>query len=643
MMKLLHISVLSIFSAIAFASSAAVAAPDVYVPHRLYVCGTLYHEASDSALAGQEGHPGNPVEAWYFDDVCIVSRTTPMGRAPLSQWPRLVYAYWDDESAPDGDFRFQQWVSPGANPISIKNDQFLPREAQEVNPFWHIITYRDRRGQAAVETIAQEHSSSTGTLVRIHESPEKQSDAKVSYDMDFLLQDDRILSRTYVMHTKHSDHKEQGASGSEILEQTFASEFDDKLPALPTVIKTRMGTLPGRLYPDRMFVVSQMENIPAANSSQDVLSRLTRGLQRMHKVHTETTGIRFGQVTLDNLVDGSRERLSDLMDDKFLLVYAWASWAPEDLWQSGMLAEDQKKYGLIPRLKALHEKYSNSKDVEVIGVSIDVHPDAAREFARENDMPWQNFLLPKESRRMALALFCNGDLPNIMLLRGDGRPGIEHGIETILGYRLDDTRGQTLVDRLVEEKQAAQKAGGYARHWVGEEVLSVLEQHDTVEVLELTGHHMAELMVGAMAPPPPPPPPAPGQMLFAPKKPERQPELDTSDFPTSVGVLATKYPILRKGKVNDRTAADEIMKLLTDDDMISRPGGEEAYPSPRKAIVIRNGKDTVSLVYDGMLEVYLNDDRHSWLILSKEGAQRFEQLYHQMATAAGFELDEKKL
>lgn len=188
------------------------------------------------------------------------------------------------------------------------------------------------------------------------------------------------------------------------------------------------------------------------------------------------------------------------------------------------------------------------------------------------------------------------------------------------------------------------------RHYLRGELYDqplVLENYDSVEVLELTGNHMDELMVVAMAPKPVPPPLVPtppaisGQLLMTPE-PTKQPELNAKDFPTSVGVLVNRYPISQKGTLKETDAAAEMMKLITDDQLVAGRGGEEALPSPCQAVVFRSGKDAIALVYDGMLEVYLNDERRSWLMLTEQGRERFMQLYHKMAKTAGLRLDENE-
>ncbi len=613
----------------------AAAAPDVYFPSRVYLSGTLYYEPGTMANATEQ-RQGYPVEAWYFDDVCIISRTAPYRLSLLGGIiPRFVHAYWYDDTAPDGDFCQQQWVSPGMNPLTINDMDFAPREVRESNPLWHLIHYRRRNRENLESPVAAKNQPATGTMVLLHDPPHRDQNVHVTFDNNYVIHDDRILSATHVVNTKYLAPKSHADDDALVTQQLVASRFDEKFPAIPRHLHSKHGH--PNLLTITTFESQRVDQILPEITPQDVINHITVDLQRVHHQQlNQNTLPEPDAISLENLEDGAHTSAKALLDNEIVLIFTWASWAPDDLWDPMTFINETPPLGMMQRLKDIYKKYKSSPDVTIIGISVDADPEKARAFARKHEMPWQNYLAPKNQRANVVAMFGNGEVPGVTAYINGGQTG-NSSIEAILGSPGSSDENTTtpfeeMVHRHYETKRAADKAGGYARSWVGVDAIKVMENSESVEVLQLTGDHTAELMFGTSPMPllPPPPPGSPGASAHIPAPTPRLP-----DLPTSVGVLVEKYPITAKGEVKNRRSAREVVKLVLSDEMVAGRSGEEAFPSPERAIVFHRGDDAVSLVYDGLLEVYLNNDRIAWLALTEEGSARFDELYIWLAKDAG--------
>jgi hypothetical protein len=383
------------------------------------------------------------------------------------------------------------------------------------------------------------------------------------------------------------------------------------------------------------FEVTRVDNILPGITPQAVLDHLTVGLHRVHETNArepdppDLEGFKFTSIH-----DGTSTSAQDVLKNKFAVIYTWASWAPEDPWEPTSIFVHKDPAHTIERLKELHKKYNSTPGVAIFGISLDHNPEAARAFVRKHSMPWPNYFSPENLRTETITRFGLGKIPNVILLSDDGHL-VDAGIARVSGISDDATATTGTLDHLLFEKRAAGEAGGYARHWVGRGVISVLTGYESIEIFELTGDHMEELRILSQMPPmmPPPVPGAVSTPIPVPKM---------HDMPTSIGVLLDSYPIVKKGKLAKNLSANNMAKLLLDDKMVKRGYGEESYPAPRRALRFRRGDDTVSIVYHGPLDIYHNNQQVTSLMPTEKGTEPFLTLYNRLAKAAGLPAEPAK-
>lgn len=612
-----------LLSAIATLGRPAAAAPDAIFPPHIHVTGAMHYPTPIHAHAPI---PPLAVQAWYFSDVCIVAYTKP--NTARNQMPPAshVYAYWYDGTAPNGDYPFQQWVSPGISPLEAPYTADMPHAAYAINPLSHLVHYHLRKRQNLESPVTQ---PTDGALVRLHNPNPKTGKADETYSVDYLLQDDRIVSCSITINMKFGppsfdQHYNVMRSGT-----TLASDFDSHFPTIPRTVTAIAGAHDA--YGGREFKADSISAIPPNVNPQSILQQVTTGLQRVHKTEhlreTTTKGL-----VLKDMESGESVHFDKLGNDKLVLVHVWASWAPSDPLET--LPVDKPPYALIQRLKRLHQKYENSPEVQFIGISLDADADAARAYARKHGMTWTNCLVPADARHQVTRL-PGGELPNVFLInRTDRRYTYTEGVENLLGSRDSATTSPNRLDYILKERADARRAGGYARSYLGKAAVGLLQNFESAEVFQLTGDHMDELMMMAYAPryPPLPTPTPATHILRAPApSPTPQPTPNTKDFPTSIGLLVDTYPIKAKAPVTNRSLAREVARMLLDDRMIASRGRDrEGLPAPERAIVFRQGTNTLSAMYDGTIQIYLNNEEITHLFPSEEGGKRFQSLHDRL-------------
>jgi hypothetical protein len=104
---------------------------------------------------------------------------------------------------------------------------------------------------------------------------------------------------------------------------------------------------------------------------------------------------------------GDQLRLADHAG-RYLLVHFWASWMPPEP-------------ELLDQLRSLSANTSLTSDVALVGVSLDVGHDEAREFARNKVMGWPQ-VFAGERKTDFVRQFGIQTLPACVLIRPDGRP-----------------------------------------------------------------------------------------------------------------------------------------------------------------------------------------------------------------------------
>lgn len=162
--------------------------------------------------------------------------------------------------------------------------------------------------------------------------------------------------------------------------------------------------------------------------------------------------------------------------------------------------------------------------------------------------------------------------------------------------------------------------------WLQKSSINILNNYNSSHILQLSGDHIAELNMQKDLPPPPTPPSSlPNPLGYTTK-----PILRKNDTVTSIGILVNRYPIIKRKSLKDPKESSKIVQTVLTKRMVRSFGGEETLPSPRIAIVINKGKDSLSFIYDGALEVYLNNDRITWLVLSDKGNLWFNQLHQEI-------------
>jgi len=585
-------------------SQAATTRATVYIPNGIHITATIKpaikspYESPDTTYQNY-----GDIEAWYFKESCIVSQTY---RPPTGPPEKRVYSYWYDEDSRGNNPTFQQWGTPRAFLFLPDKAPPLPPEAMRVNPLWYMIEANQKlfSGNQPIQVQLQEDGRN---IIKVLDKPFISEPRDDNFEYSYLLERDRIHNITLTVHTTY--HKQKSAPNfvpplnhSDVAYQLNASGFDIEFPAIPRKI-----TMESRYGTDRTIEISSIKSIPSELAHTDLLNKLT---QDFHQVALNEDGYEIqrsvANFTVTSLT-GDKANLADLTKEKTTLIFSWASWAPGS-------------EAVIDAVKTVHDTMGDENDVAILSISLDTETTAAKENVRRNAMPWQNYLIPVKQHRSAINTFTKDkELPSAMIID-------RHGVITRLNSEeiISSTKVYDLQSRFtskLENDRAAKKAGGYAKLWLGPQVLEILSGFENAEICTLTGDHMEELKIAAAAPLPPPIL-QPGHLLTVSSATPK-----VNNMPTSVSILGN-YPVKSKAPIRNISSTRSIVKMLTDDKAIVNQYGEEAFPSPARAILFRKGEHTVGVTGAGPdIEIYLDDEKIAWLWLSPKATEQLKAFY----------------
>ncbi|WP_313157465.1 TlpA disulfide reductase family protein [Sphingobacterium multivorum] len=115
-------------------------------------------------------------------------------------------------------------------------------------------------------------------------------------------------------------------------------------------------------------------------------------------------------------VDGGVKRIIDRNSKVNILVF-WASWCGPCLQE-------------IPDLKELYKKYKNEGKVHWVSVSLDRNELAWKKSLEENNMPWEQFIVPSEKMNFLYDILeLDGSIPAVLFVNNQGKI-----INKLIGY-----------------------------------------------------------------------------------------------------------------------------------------------------------------------------------------------------------------
>ncbi|MBR1401061.1 MAG: AhpC/TSA family protein [Prevotella sp.] len=119
-----------------------------------------------------------------------------------------------------------------------------------------------------------------------------------------------------------------------------------------------------------------------------------------------TQGTAYTDLALE-LPDGTPKRLSDyIVKGKLNFIDFWASWCGPCR-------------AAIPSVKEMHRKLGDK--VNILSLSVDNSKEAWHKAMNDEQMPWQQLLVPKSSSKAMTDAYQVHSIPYLMLIDGDGR------------------------------------------------------------------------------------------------------------------------------------------------------------------------------------------------------------------------------
>ena len=128
--------------------------------------------------------------------------------------------------------------------------------------------------------------------------------------------------------------------------------------------------------------------------------------QQIEQLRRYTRGTPYTDLTLE-LPDGSRKSLSDYVKKGQLhFIDFWASWCGPCR-------------AAIPSVKEMHRQWGDR--VNILSISLDTNKEAWQQAMQQEQMPWTQLLVPRESSKALTDAYQVRAIPYLMIIDGDGR------------------------------------------------------------------------------------------------------------------------------------------------------------------------------------------------------------------------------
>lgn len=159
---------------------------------------------------------------------------------------------------------------------------------------------------------------------------------------------------------------------------------------------------------ENMFACSneeldQMVTLFSANEDQQGYQALCRQIAQLRRY---TRGTPYTDLALE-LPDGTQKQLSDyIQKGKVNFIDFWASWCGPCRMA-------------IPSVKEMHQRLGDR--VNILSISLDNSKQAWQQAMQQEQMPWTQLLVPRESSKALTDAYQVRAIPYLMIIDGDGR------------------------------------------------------------------------------------------------------------------------------------------------------------------------------------------------------------------------------
>lgn len=209
-------------------------------------------------------------------------------------------------------------------------------------------------------------------------------------------------------------------------------------------IKSHHSSLAGIYLLDRFLVntdsvdiakvKSLIESMPGRLQDTPYIERLKEKFDRMEKVQVDRYAPYFD---LPNQKGKKVNRLSEAFREKYLLINFWASW-------NDSVADRQRSR----ELREIYRKHKKSKYIGMLGVSLDIDPEAWKAAIKRDSLDWEQVCDKGGLNSEIAVLYVVDRLPANVLLSPEGRIVARNIWGEALRKRLEEA-----VDELKERKK----------------------------------------------------------------------------------------------------------------------------------------------------------------------------------------------